>query len=60
MILYINKYVELVDCVESNKMIKVSGKMNKSKGLIVIFHSLFKEFEEILWIENEISLLNPF
>ena len=28
-------------------------------GLVVIFHSLFKEFLQILCIKNEILLLNP-
>ena len=40
----------MVDSGESDKMIKISGKIDKSdayKGLVVvIFHSLFQEFLE--------------
>ena len=37
----------MLDWGESNKMMKISEKMNKSdtyNGLVVIFHFLFKEF----------------
>ena len=35
----------MVDCGESDEMIKINGKWDKIKDLVVmIFHSLFKKF----------------
>ena len=41
--IYIYIYVEMIDCGESDKMMKISGKMDKSNTykclVVVIFHS---------------------
>ena len=45
---------------KSAKMIKTSGKLNKSnRDLLLIFRSLFPYEKVRLWIKNEILQLNP-
>ena len=48
--------VEIVDCVESDKMIKISGKMDKSNTykdlVVVIFHSfILRTFSLMKFLE---------
>ena len=41
--IYMYIYVEMTDCGESDKMITISGMMDKSSLVVVIFHSFLSQ-----------------
>ena len=60
--IYIYIYGEMVDLVESDKMIELVEKginQTLTMGLVVIFRSLFTEELLQMWIKNKILPLNP-